>query len=158
MGQKEYSLASVSNGIIYSLISYSVQFSSVQWLSCVELFVTPWTAAHQASLSFTISWGWLRCMSIELVMLTNHLILCNPLLLPSIFPSIKVFSNESVLHIRWPKYWKLQLQHQSFQWIFRVSFRIDWFDLFAVQGTLKSSTAQFESINYLALSPLLGLP
>ena len=77
----------------------------VQWLSCVEPFVTPWTAAHQASLSFTISWGWLRCMSIELVMLTNHLILCNPLLLPSIFPSIKVFSNELVLHIRWPKYW-----------------------------------------------------
>ena len=82
------------------------QFSSVQLLSCVRLFVTPWTAAHQASLSIANSWSLLKLMSIELVMPSNHLMLCGPLLfLPSVFPSIRVFSNESVLDIRWPKYW-----------------------------------------------------
>ena len=89
---------------------------SVQLLSCVRLFVTPWTAAHQASLSIINSRSLLKLMSIELMMPSNHLILCRPLLfLPSIFPSIKVFFNESVLSIRWPKYWEFQLQHQSFQ-------------------------------------------
>ena len=99
-------------------------------------------------------------MSIELVMLTNHLILCHPvLLLPSIFPSIKVFSNESVLHISSPKYWSFSFSiSPSNECSGLVSFRIDCFDLFAVQGTLKSSTAQFESVNSLALSLLLGLP
>ena len=90
----------------YSSDFYSEnKFSSVQSLSCVPLFATPWTAACQASLSFTISWSLLRLMSIESVMPSNHLVLCRPLLLPSIFPSIRVFSNESALHIRWPKYW-----------------------------------------------------
>ena len=88
---------------------------------------TPWTAARLASLSFTISWSLLRFISIESEMLSNHLILCSfLLLLPSIFPSIRVFSNELALCIRWPKYWELQLQHQSFQWIFRVYFLQDW--------------------------------
>ena len=120
----------------------------------------PWTAAHQASLSFTISWSWLICMSSDLVMLTNHLILCHPiLLLPSIFPSIKVFSNDSVLHIRCPKYWSFSYSvSPSNEYSGLVSFRIDLLDLFAVQGTLKSSIAQLESINSLALSLLLGLP
>ena len=100
---------------------------------------TPWTAAHQASLSFTISWSLLKLMSIELVMPSNHLILGHPLLLPSIFPSIRVFSNESVLCIRWPKYWSFSFSispSNERSWL--VSFRTDWFDCFAVQGTLKS--------------------
>ena len=99
----------------------------------------PWIAARQAPLSSTISRSLLKRMSIESVMPSNHLILFHPLLLlPSILPSIRVFSNESVLHIRWPKYWNF-IQHWSFQWTFRVySFRIDWFDLLAVQGTLRS--------------------
>ena len=92
------------------------KFSSVQSLSCVRLFVTPWTAAHQASLSITNSRSLPKLMPIELVMPSNHLILCRPLLfLPSIFPSIRVFSNESLHCIRWPKYWEFQLQHQSLQ-------------------------------------------
>ena len=95
-------------------------FSSVQSLSHVRLFAIPWTAAFQASLSITNSWSLLKLMSVESMMPSNHLILCHPLLLPpSIFPNIRVFSNESVLHIRWPKYW-FQLQHQSFQWIPRT--------------------------------------
>ena len=100
----------------------SVQFSSVQLLSRDQLFVTPWTTAHQASLPITSSQSLLRLVSIESLMPSNHLILCCPLLLlPSVFPSIRVFSNESVLHIRWPKYWlEFQLRHQSFQWIFRT--------------------------------------
>ena len=94
----------------------AVQFSSVQLLSHVQLIATPWTAARQASLSVTNSWNILRLMSIEAVMPSNHLILCRPLLLPpSIFPNIKVFSNELVLHIRWPKYWSFRFMHQSFQ-------------------------------------------
>ena len=101
---------------------YLFKFSSVQSLSCVQLFVTPWTEASQASLSITNSRSLLKLVSIESVMPSNHLILCHPLLLlPSIFPSIRVFSNESVLCIRWPVF-QFQLQHQSFQWIFRTDF------------------------------------
>ena len=101
---------------------------------------TPWTAAHQASLSFTNSQSLHKLMSIELVMPSNHLILCHPLLLlPSILPSIRVFSNESVLHIRWPKYWSFSFSiSPSNEYSGLISFRIDWFDLLAVQGTLKS--------------------
>ena len=113
---------------------------AVQSLSRVLLFVTPWTAAHQASLSFTVSWNLLKLMSIELVMPFNHLILCRPLLLlPSVFPSIRVFSNESVLHIRWPKYWSFSFSiSPSNEYSGLISFRMDWFDLLAVQRTLKS--------------------
>ena len=102
--------------------------------------MTPWTAAHQASLSITNSWSLLKLMSIESVMPSNHLILCRPLLLlPSIFPSITVFSNESVLHIRWPKYWSFSFSiSPSKEHSVLISFGIDWFDLLAVQGTLKS--------------------
>ena len=105
----------------------------------VLLFVTPWTAAHQTSVSFTVFWSLLKLMSIEPVMPSNHLILCHPLLLPSIFPSIKVFSNESVLRIRWPKYWSFSFSiSPSNEYSGPISFRINWFDLLAVQGTLKS--------------------
>ena len=116
------------------------QLSSVQSLSCVQLFVTPWTAAHQASLSITNSRSLLKCMSIELVMPSNHLILCRPLLLPpSIIPSIRVFSNESALHIRWPKYWSFSLSiSPSNEHPRLISFRMDRLDLLAIQGTLKS--------------------
>ena len=114
--------------------------SSVQLLSCVRLFATPWTAARQASLSITNSQSFLKLMSIELVMPSNHFILCCPLLLlPSIFPSIRVFSNESVLHIRWPKYWSFIFSiSPSNKYSGLISFRMDWLDLLAVQGTLKS--------------------
>ena len=117
-----------------------VQFSSVQSLSRVWCFVTPWTAARQASLSITNSWSLLKLMSIELVMPSNHLILCHPLLfLPSIFPSIRVFSSESVLCIRWPKHWSFSFSiSPSNDYSGLISFRIDWLDLLAVQGTLKS--------------------
>ena len=99
----------------------------------------PWTAACQASLSFTVSQSLLKLMSIELVMPSNHLILCHPLLLPSILPSIRVFSIESVLHIRWPKYWSFSFNiSPSNEYPGLISFTIDWFDLLAVQGTLKS--------------------
>ena len=110
----------------------------VQSLHHVQLFVTPWTAACQASLSFTISWSLLKLMSIESVMLPNHLILCCPLLLlPSVFPSIKVFSNELALCIRWPKYWSFNFSiSPSNEYSGVISFRIDWLDLLAVQGTL----------------------
>ena len=113
---------------------------AVQSLSLVRFFVTPWTEAHQASLSFTNSWSLLKLMSIELVMPFNHLILCHPLLLlPLIFPSIMVFSNESVLCFRWPKYWSFSFSIcPSNEYSGLISFRIDWLDLLAVQGTLKS--------------------
>ena len=115
------------------------QFSSVQSLSHFWLFVTPWTAARQASLFITNSQSLLKLMSIELVMPSNHLILCHTLLLPSILPSIRVFSSESVLHIRWPKYWSFSFNiSPSNEYSGLISFRIDWFDLLAVQGTLKS--------------------
>ena len=115
-------------------------FSSVQLLSCVCLFVTPWTAACQASLSFTNSWSQLKLMSIESVMPSNHLILCCPLLLPpSVFLSIRVFSNESALHIRWPKYWSFSFSiSPSNEYSGLISFRMDWLELLAVQRTLKS--------------------
>ena len=117
-----------------------ITFVVVQSLGHIWLFVTPWTAAHQASLSFTISWNLLKLMSIESVMPSNHLVLYRSLLLlPSIFPRIRVFSNEQALHIRWPKYLSLSLSISlSNEYSGLVSFRIDWFDLFAVQGTLKS--------------------
>ena len=116
----------------------SMLFSSVTQ-SCPTL-VTPWTAACQASLSFTISGSLLKLVSIKSVMPSNHLILCHPiLLLPSIFPTIRVFSNELVLHIRWPKYWNFSFSTSpSNEYSRRISFRMDWFDLLAVQGILKS--------------------
>ena len=106
----------------------------------IQLLVTPWTAAHKASLSFTIFWSLLKLMSIRSVMPSNHLFLCHPLLLlPSIFPSIRVFTNESALHVRWPKYWSFNFSiSPSNKYSGLISFRIDWFDLLAVQGTLKS--------------------
>ena len=114
--------------------------SSVQLLSCVRLFVTPWTAARQASLSITSSQSFLKLMLIQSVMPSNHLILCHPLLLlPSICPSIRVFSNESVLRIRWPKYWSFSFSTSpSNEYSGLISSRIDWFDLLAVQRILKS--------------------
>ena len=113
---------------------------SVQSLSHVRLFAASWTAACQASLSINNSWSWLRLMSIESVMPSNHLILCHPLLLlPSIFPSIRVFSSELVRHIRWPKYWSFSFSiHPSNEYLVLITFRMDWLDLLAVQGTLKS--------------------
>ena len=122
------------------LENISVQFSSVQSLSCVWHFATPWTAARQASLSITNTWSSPKPMSTESVMPSSHLILCRPLLLlPPIPPRIRVFSNESVLRIRWSKYWSFSLsisptnEHPGL-----ISFRMDWLDLLAVQGTLKS--------------------
>ena len=113
---------------------------AVQLLSLVRLLVTPLSAAHQTSLSFTISWSLLKCASIESVLPSNHLIFCCPLLLlPSIVPSIRVFSNESALHIKWPKYWSFSFSiSPSNEYSGLISFRIEWFDLLAVQGTLKS--------------------
>ena len=111
----------------------------VQLLSHVQLFMTPWTAAHQASLSFTISQSLLKIISIELMVPSNHLILCCPLLLPSVFPSIRVFASESVPCMRWPKYWSFNFSiSPSNEYSGLISFRIDWLDLLAVQGTLKS--------------------
>ena len=110
---------------------------AVQLLSRVRLFETPWTAAHQASLFFTISWSLLKLLSVESVMSSNHLILCCPLLLPSLFPSIGVFSNELALGIRWPKYWSFSISSSN-EYTGLISFRIDWFDLLAAQGTVKS--------------------
>ena len=113
---------------------------SVQSLSHVPLFSTPWTAAHQTALSITNSRSLLKLISIELVMLSNHLNLCHPLLLPpSIFPSIRVFSNESGLHTRWPKYWSFSFNiSPSKEHSGLISFRMDWLDLLPIQGTLKS--------------------
>ena len=117
-----------------------IHFMQVQSLSCVRLFVTPWTAAHQASLSITNSRSFLKLMSIELVVASNYLILCRPLLLlPSIFSRIRGFSNESVLHMRWPKYWSFSFSiSPSNEYSELISFRMDWLDLLAVQGTLKN--------------------
>ena len=117
-----------------------IQFSSVQSLSHVQLFAAPWTAACQASLSITNSRRLLRLTSIESVVSSNHLILWRPLLLPpSVFPSVRVFSNESVLRIRWPKYWSFSCSiSPSNEYSGLISFRMDWLDLLAVQGTLKS--------------------
>ena len=128
-----YNIVTMINNNVY-------QFSSVQSLSLVWLFATPWTVARQASLSITNSRSSLKLMSIELVMPSNHLILSHPLLLsPSIFPSIWVFSNESVLWIRWPKDWSFSFSiSPSNEYSGLISFRMDWLDLLAVQGTLKS--------------------
>ena len=117
-----------------------IHFSSVQWLTHVQLFVTPWTTARQDSLSITNSRSLLKLMSIESLMPSNHLILYYPLLLlPSILPSIRVFSNESVLHIRWPKYWSFSFSiSPSKEYSGLISFRMDWLDLLAVQRTLNS--------------------
>ena len=126
--------------MVFKVVFWSLTFSLVQSLSRVQLFATPWTAAHQASLSITNSWSLLKLMSIESVMPSNHLILYCPFLLPlSIFPSIRVFSNESVLRIRWPKYWNYSFSiNPSNKYSGLISFRMDWLDLLAVQGTLKS--------------------
>ena len=122
------------------LQSMGLQVTSLQWLSHVQLFVTPWTAACQAFLSFTVSQSLPKLKSIDSVIPFNHLILCHPLLLlPSIFPSIRVFYNESVLHIRQPEYWSFSFSiSPSNEYLGLISFTIDWFDLLAVQGTLKS--------------------
>ena len=119
---------------------FFIIFSSDQSVSCVRLFATPWTAAHQASLSIANSRSFLKLMFIESLMPSNHLILCRPLFHPpSIFPSITVFSNESVLCIRWPKYWSFSFNiSPSKEYSGLISFRMDWLDLLAVQGTLKS--------------------
>ena len=117
-----------------------IQISSVQLLSCIRLFETSWTAALQTFLSITNPWSLLKLMSITLEMPSNHLILCHPLLpLPSIFPTIRVFSNDSVLHIRWPKYWSFSfIISPSNEYSGRISFRMNWLGHLAVQGTLKS--------------------
>ena len=131
------------------------QFSSVQSLSPVQLSGTPWTVARQASLSITNSWSLPKLISIESVMPSNHLILCRPLLPPSIFPSIRVFSNESTLRIRWPKSWSFSFNiGPSSEHSGLISFGMDWLDLLVVQGTLKESspTPEFKSINTLAFS------
>ena len=121
--------------------------SSVQLLSHVQLFVTPWTAAHQASLSVTNSRSLFKLVSIKSVMPPNHLTLFHPLLLPSsVFPSIKVFSNESVLHIKWPEYWSFSFSISPFsEYAGLISFRIDWFDLLAVHGNFKSLFQHYSS-------------
>ena len=136
----------------FSIIVYKIEYNSLssavepcglsafvvdQWLSCV-FFAASWTAAHQASLSFTISWSLLKLMSVELVMLSNHLVLCFPLLLlPSVFPSIRIFSSDSALHIRWPKNWSFSISPSS-EYSGLIFLRIDWLDPLAVPGTLKN--------------------
>ena len=130
----------MENSLQILTLKYSFHFSSVQSLSHVQLFVTPWTAAHQASLSVTNTWSPPKPKSIKLMMPSNHLILCHPLLLlPSIFPSIRVFSSESTLRIRWPKYWSFSFNiSPSSEHPGLTSFKMDWLDLLAVQGTVKS--------------------
>ena len=139
-------------GRVFLVVGSSLQ--SVQSLSHVQLFATLWTAACQASLSIISSWGLLKLMSIELTMPSDHLILCRPLLLlPSIFPSIRIFSNELIFHIRWSKYWSFSFSiSPSNEYSGLISFRIDWLDLLAVQGTLKSLLQQFKSISSSVLS------
>ena len=131
-------------------------FNSFQSLSRVRLFATPCTAARQASLSITNSRSLLKLMSIESVMPSNHLVLCRPLLLPpSIFPSIRVLSSESILRVRWPKYWRFSIS-PSKEYSGLISFRMDWLDLLAVQGTLKSLLQHHSSIaSILLLSAFL---
>ena len=142
LGPKSSSFSISSPVLMFCLFVclFLIQFSSVQSLSRVQLFVTPWTAAHQASLSITNFWSFLNLMSIKSVMPSNPLILCRPLLLlPSIFPSIRVFSSESALCIRWPKYWRFSFNiSPSNEHPGLISFKMDCLDLLAVQGTLKS--------------------
>ena len=145
----------ISSTVLYCGFQFSsVQFSSVQLLSHVRLFATPWIAARQASLSITNSQSPPKSMSIGSVMPSNHLILyCPLLLLPSIFPSIGVFFNKSVLHIRWPKYWSLSFSiSPSNEYLGQISLRNDVFDLLAVQGTLKSLLQYHKNINSSVLS------
>ena len=134
-------------------------FVVVQSLTCVQLFATPWTAAHQASLSITDSRSLLKLMSIKSVMPSSHPLLCSPLLLPpSIFPSIRVFSSEPALHIRWPEYWSFS-NSPSNEYSELIFCRIDWFDLLAVQVTLKKESSpapRFKTISSLVLSLLYG--
>ena len=132
--------AETPSACVNSCFRVGLQFSSLQLLSRIQLSATPWAAAHQASLSITNFHSLLKLMSIKLVMPFNHLILCCPLLRPPlIFPRIRVFSNESVLHIRWPKYWSFSFSiSPSSEYSGLISFRMDWLDLLAVQGTLKS--------------------
>ena len=147
----------------YVVINW-INFSSVvvQLLSCIWLFATPWTEAHQGSLSFTISWNLLKIMSIESVMPSNFLILCHPLLLlPSIFCSMRVFSNELALHIRWPKYWIFSFSNSLFsEYSGMISFRIHWFDLLASEESQEfqesSPASQFKSTSSSVLSFLYG--
>ena len=138
----KYNIQYLSQKVKVSKVNFtsSQSVQSVQSLSRVRLFATPWTAARQASLSITNSQSLLKLMSMELVMPSNHLILCRPLfLLPSIFSSIRVFSNESVLHIRWPEYWSFSFSiSPSSEYSGLISLRMDWFNLLVVQGTLKS--------------------
>ena len=121
-------------------LSHIIKDQSVQSFSHGQLFATPWTAVRQASLFITNSWSLLKLMSIESVMPSNHLVLCHPFLLPpSVFPSISAFSNNSALHVRWPKYWSFSFSiSPSKEYSRLISFGIDWFDLLTVQGTLKS--------------------
>ena len=137
----------------------SIQFSSVQLFSCIQLFTIPWTVACQASMSITDAQSLLKLISIKSMMPSIHLILCHPLFLsPSIFPSIRVFSNESVPCIRWPKYWSFSFSiSPSNEYSGLISFRMGWLGLLVVQGTVESSpTPQFKSINSLALSFLFS--
>ena len=145
-GHKDYILSPC-------LFNFYAKFSSVPSFSLVQLFATLWTAAHQASLSITNSWSLLKLMSIELVMASDHLILCRPLL-PSILPSIGVFLSESVLCIMWPKYWSFSFS-PTHEYSGLISFRMDWLDLLAVQGPLKSLLQQHSSkVSILWLSSL----
>ena len=139
------------------MVHHNISFLKNYWenlISSVQLFVTPWTAAYQASLSITNFQNLLKLMSIESVMPSNHLILCRPLLLPpSIFPSIRVFSNESFLCIRWPKYWSFSFSiSPSNEYSGLISFRMDWLDLLARDCQVSSPKPQFKNINSLALS------
>ena len=131
----------------HSISDSPISICSVQPLSCVQIFVTPWTTACQASLSITNSQSLLKLMSIKSVMPSSHLMLCHSLvILPSIFPSIRVFSNKSVLCIRWPKSWSFNFSISPFnEYSGLISFRIDWFNLLAVQGTLKSLLQHYSS-------------
>ena len=148
-----------------SILSFQIDFISIlnvvfQSLSHVWLFVTQWSAACQASLSLTISWSWLKLMSMESVMPSNHLSFCHLLIpLPSIFPSIRVCSNKLILVIKWPKYWRFSFSIiPSNVYVRFISFRIDWFNLLAVRGTLKSLLQHYSSkaLNSSVLSLLYG--
>ena len=140
-----------SNYCTISLISHASKISSVQLLSWLWLLAIPWTATHQASLSITNSWSLLKFMSIASVLPSNHLILCHPLLLPlSIFPSSRVFSNESVLHMRGPKYWSFSFSiSPSNEYSGLICFRMDWLDLLAVQGTLMGQSGHLKFLLWL---------
>ena len=145
---------------LFFLIVFIYLVESVQSLSCVRLFATSWTAAHQASLSITKSLSLLKLMSIESPMPSNHIFYCPLILLPSIFPSIRIFSSELVLCVRWPKYWSFSFNiSPSNEYSELISFRNDWFDLLAVQGTLESLLKNYLFIkNYYLFLAVLHLP